>query len=250
MGKKLDLVGQRFGRLVVIREAGRDRYGAVLWLCKCDCWTEVTVRGSSLKSGHTTSCGCYDLDRKTTHGMHKTRLHRIWVGMLARSGIYKGASKKSRRTYIDRGITVCEEWLVFENFRDWALSNGYADDLELDRIDNEKGYSPENCHWVTRKENCSNRRNTLRLEDGTPLAVFCTEVGIETCENGKKSPVYGRIQTMYLTKRKIHPELLQAANERIALYHKTLELLKLQEDVRRFAAEVALISKNEANILP
>lgn len=250
--KKIDMSGQTRGRWQVLEYAGRDKNRHDLWKCRCSCplGTERVVRGSFLRNEESLSCGCLarelSSERKTTHGLSKTRIHRIWSQMLVRTGIHKGASEQERRSYIDRGITVCDEWLIFENFRDWALANGYSDDLELDRIDNDQGYSPENCQWVSHRANQNNRRNTLRLEDGTPLAMFCTEVGIATRENGKKTKQYLRIVTMYRKRHKAHPEILQAANNTIALYSKTLALLKLRDDVRHFAAEVALISKNEA----
>ena len=197
MTEKIDMTGRVIGRLLVIEECGRSSNGEVLWRCRCECGNEVIVRGSHLRHEDTTSCGCYRrecaVEANTAHGMCKTRLYSVWAGMLHRVGVYKGASEEAKRNYQDRGIKVCDEWLVFENFRDWALSHGYSDDLEIDRIDNDKGYCPENCRWVSRRENTNNRRNTIRLEDGTPLAVFCSRVGIQTCENGKPTKQYKRI---------------------------------------------------------
>ena len=243
MGKKLDLRGQKFGKLTVLRENGRDKHNNVLWLCRCECGNEVTVRCSSLRSEKTTSCGCYQRERTveshTTHGMNKTRLYSIWRNMLQRAGAFKGASEDDKLRYQDRGITVCDEWLVFENFRDWALSHGYSDGLEIDRIDNDKGYCPENCRWVSRRENTNNRRNTLRLEDGTPLAMFCSKVGIETTEkNGKKTKQYARISIAYSKHHRAHPELVEAANRTILEMRQCLELIRLLEDIRAFKAQL------------
>ena len=242
MPKKIDLTGRRFGRLVVIREAGRTKDGKVLWLCRCECGNVVTVRGDSLRDENTTSCGCYKRERSaeahTTHGMNKTRLYDVWHAMLRRAGVYKGATEEDRRLYQDRGIKVCDDWLVFENFRDWALSHGYKEGLQIDRIDNGKGYCPENCRWVTPKENVNNRRNTLRLEDGTSLAMFCSKVGIQTRENGKPSKQYNRIQSTYRKHRKAHPELVEAANRTILEMRQCLELLRLLDDIRAFKAQL------------
>lgn len=241
MGKKLDLRGQVFHWLTVLRENGRDKHNRVLWLCRCKCGNEVTVRSSALINGHTTSCGCYHRERSvethTKHGLHKTRLYYVWASMLKRVGATKGADEKSKRNYQDRGITVCDEWLVFENFRDWALSHGYKEGLQIDRRDNEKGYCPENCRWVTPKENANNRRCTTRLEDGTSLAVFCSKVGIETCENGKVTKQYSRIQDMYRKHHSAPPELVEAANRTILEMRQCLELLRLLDDIRAFKAE-------------
>lgn len=235
---KIDMTGQRFGRLVVLHEDGRNKYGSVLWRCRCVCCNEVTVRGVDLRNGNTTSCGCYNHERSvecnTTHGMSSSRLYSVWRKMLVRTGIHKGANEKTKRNYQDRGITVCEEWRTFENFRDWALTHGYSDHLEIDRIDNDRGYMPENCRWVTDKENVNNRRNTVRFEDGTSLAMFCSEVGIPTVqENGKTSNQYKRILYAYSKHHKAHPELIQKANETIGIYRQCIELVRLLDEVKQ-----------------
>ena len=241
MRKKIDMTGRIIGRLLVIEECGRDKHNKVLWRCRCECGNEITVLGYNLRSEHTTSCGCYKRERAaeahTTHGMSKTRLFSIWQDMLKRVGVHKGASEETKRTYQDRGITVCDDWQVFENFRDWALSHGYSDDLEIDRKDNDKGYCPENCRWVSRRENINNRRNTIRLEDGTPLAVFCSKVGIKTRENGKSTKRYKRILNDYRRYHKAHPELVEAANRTILEMRQCLELLQLLDDIRAFKSE-------------
>lgn len=242
MNEKVDMTGRVIGRLSVIEECGRDASGHVLWRCHCECGNVVTVRGSDLISEDTTSCGCYQRERvaeaNTTHGASQTRLYYVWASMLQRAGVRKGASEDTKRLYQDRGITVCDEWLVFENFRDWALSHGYKDGLQIDRVNNDAGYCPENCRWVTPKENVNNRRNTTRLSDGTPLAVFCSKVGIQTCENGKKTNQYERIRKAYSERHKAHPELVEAANRTILEMRQCLELLRLLEDVRAFKAQL------------
>ena len=242
VSKKIDLRGQTFGKLTVLRENGRDKRNRVLWLCRCECGNVVTVRGDLLRHGDTTSCRCCTRDRvveaHTTHGMSKARLYRIWLSMLQRAGVYKGASENNKRNYQDRGITVCDEWLVFENFRDWALSHGYKEGLQIDRLNNDAGYCPENCRWVTPKENTNNRRNTLRLSDGTPLAMFCSKVGIQTLENGKQTKQYKRISTAYRKYHKAHPELVEAANRTILEMRQCLELIRLLDDIRAFRAQL------------
>ena len=241
MPEKIDLTGQPFGRLLVLYECGRAKDGHALWRCQCECGNEVTVSGNNLRSEHTTSCGCYCRERVveacTTHGMRRTRLYSVWRSILMRAGAVKCADEKKKHRYQDRGITVCDEWLVFENFRDWALSHGYKDDLQIDRRDNDAGYCPENCRWVTPKENVNNRRNTLRLEDGTSLAMFCSKVGIQTRANGKKTKQYNRILEVYRKHRRAHPELVEAANRTILEMRQCLELLRLLEDVRAFKAQ-------------
>lgn len=192
MGKKLDLTGQRFGRLVVICKSGRNKFRNVMWLCKCDCGNEVTVTGNHLRSWNTTSCGCYNRERSTTHGMNKTRLYNIWHSVLQRTGVTKGANERHKRDYIDRGITVCDEWKVFENFKDWSLSHGYSDDLEIDRIDNDKGYEPSNCRWVSPRENSRNKRNNLRYPNGELLIEVFEKQGFQSRIDHNKTPEYSK----------------------------------------------------------
>lgn len=252
MRKIIDMTGRIVGLLTVIEECGRDKHNKVLWRCRCECGNVVIVRGEDLRGEHPTkSCGCYQRERaaeaNTTHGMCKTRLYSIWRGILERVGVHKGASENAKRFYQDRGIKVCDDWLIFENFRDWALSHGYSDDLEIDRIDNNKGYHPDNCQWVSRRENTNNRRNTLRLEDGTPLAMFCSKVGIETIgKNGNSTNQYDRIRCTYRRYHKAHPELVEAANRTILEMRQCLELLRLLDDIRAFKAEYR--KKDETSI--
>lgn len=161
-----DLTGKRFERLVVIRkdhEGKRGRY----WLCQCDCGNAKVACGSDLMSGRTKSCGCLHADnaklpKKITHGDTKTRIYREWSAMKRRcSPSYHG-----HHIYFDRNIRVCTEWKQYEPFKQWALANGYSDDLTLDRIDNDKGYCPENCRWITNKEQQNNRRNNRCITFG------------------------------------------------------------------------------------
>jgi hypothetical protein len=100
---------------------------------------------------------CGKANRK--HGMHTSRIYRIHGSMLARCGHYSYRHKWAMY-YEDKGIKVCDEWINFEAFAKWAFSNGYSDDLTIDRKDGSKGYSPENCKWSTRKEQQDNRSNS------------------------------------------------------------------------------------------
>lgn len=235
MPEKIDLTGQTINRLVVIREAGRDKGGRVLWLCRClgkngdDCGKEVVVEGNHLRDGHTKSCGCLKRELNTTHGCYHNPWYTVYCSMMERCGHFKGASERKLNNYRDRGITVCELWQKSPlAFGDWLLAHGWRKGLQIDRIDNNQGYSPENCRVATPKENENNRRNNCRLDDGTPLAMFCTDIGIDTIKGGKVTKKYQRILMMWRRRHKIHPELMQALREDTDNQSRLLEITKLK----------------------
>lgn len=170
--KALDLVGQRFGRLVVIKRVdgyttpnGKKRSK---WLCQCDCGNTKEVLGSSLKNGHTKSCGCIH-DEKTAercykHGLRQSRIYYIWCDMKSRCNC---PTKLRYYNYGGRGIKVCEEWNNdFMSFYNWAINNGYSDDLTIDRIDVNGHYEPHNCRWADNKVQSNNKRNNRYLTLG------------------------------------------------------------------------------------
>jgi len=161
-----DLTGQRFGKLVVLRKTDLRRKGKILWICQCDCGNMHQAMSSRLISGHTKSCGCYQREKITemnlTHGGSHSRLYSIWASMKTRCS---NPNYKKFDYYGGRGITVCHEWQEsFETFRDWALANGYRDDLTLDRKNGDKGYFPENCQWATWSEQRLNQKRERRDE--------------------------------------------------------------------------------------
>ena len=153
-----DITGQRFGRLVAVRYEGTDKNGFALWMCRCDCGRTKIIKGYRLRSQRTHSCGCLNSPVKTgtgnvnyKHGGSSSRLYTIWQNMKQRCGNPKATEFSA---YGGRGIKVSPEWESdFAVFREWAIAHGYADNLTIDRIDNDKGYFPDNCQWLTRSEN-------------------------------------------------------------------------------------------------
>lgn len=161
-----DMVGLRFGKLIV--DSRVEDYVAPSggthkkYACMCDCGKQVNVLKEHLLSGRQKSCGCLKKERRiVTHGKTQTRLYRIWSNMCNR------CSNKNNpvwRRYGERGITVCDDWKTFENFRKWAVENNYTDILTIDRIDNNKGYNPSNCRWADNFVQSNNKRNNHMIE--------------------------------------------------------------------------------------
>ena len=165
----LDITGRRFFRLVAIeRDDSKSDGHHIFWRCKCDCGNEIVVRKDSLLSGHAKSCGCY-LDKKRhdgqnkTHGMKHTRIYNVWQSMKDRC-FNPNATKYNY--YGGRGISVCEEWRNkengFLNFYNWSMTNGYAKDLTIDRINVNGNYEPSNCRWATIAEQNNNKRTNIK----------------------------------------------------------------------------------------
>lgn len=196
MNKAESLIGRKFGKLEVL-EHSHYKNGKHYWKCKCECGNIANKAKSSsdLKSGKVRSCGClrdemFSINRRKTHGKSKTRLFRIWSSMLQRCYYKNGNAYKD---YGARGIEVCEEWRRdFEQFHSWAIGNGYEPDLTIDRIDNNKGYSEDNCRWATYEEQNRNRRNNVIIEyEGESFFIsdLATKLGLNktTLSNRIKS---------------------------------------------------------------
>ena len=161
--RPLDLNSKVFGRLGVVAKCDPKGDGAIWWDCECQCGQKKEVRGSDLNRGFVQSCGCWKAEMpktRATHGASGTRLYRIWQAMKDRTG----NSNASRYAYYGgRGIYLCQEWHYFEAFQKWSLSNGYRDDLSIDRINNNGNYEPANCQWATQQTQVHNRRSKAEM---------------------------------------------------------------------------------------
>ena len=254
MPKKIDLTGQPFGRLVVIREYGRAKNGAVLWLCRClgktgdDCGNECVVSSDALRRQHTQSCGCLSRDRvrerMTIHGL-TTKHSRLYASIRlhfksiseGRSG-YQGWTIDTRYTNNAQGVAnFCLDLIELQP----KMSELYESDhsLDVDKDNGGKVFCPECIVFRKATENRSKQHNNLKLLDGTPLVEFCHKLGYKTCENGRATRTYNKFKNYFIHHNGAgHPELLKKANELVALYSKCLKLLKLRDEVRQLAEQV------------
>lgn len=167
-----NLIGQKFGRLIVLglssKKSGRKSY----WVCQCSCGNKAIVRSDSLKNSNVMSCGCLkkEQDEKNLYHTrkygdeiaHQSRLYNIWQGMRYRC---ENPNHRSYPNWGGRGIKVCREWSTdYAVFKAWALSHGYNSGLSIDRIDVNGNYEPYNCRWTTAKAQANNRRSNINVE--------------------------------------------------------------------------------------
>lgn len=204
---KLDtssLIGKTYGRLLVVRYVGKTPHHKAKFACLCVCGTEIECIGAHLKNGNTKSCGCHRVDvsralgkwankiaRKanTTHGLSKRRPHRIWLAMKSRC---LNPNTPNYPIYGGRGITICTEWVEsFAVFWEWAAQNGYADTLEIDRIDNDGNYEPSNCRWASRLIQANNKSSNRIVAHPDGRSMTAAEWGRELGMDPEI--IYGRI---------------------------------------------------------
>lgn len=161
-----DITGLKFNRLLVLKRVENNKNGQAMYLCKCDCGKTIITRGNAVQGGHSKSCGCLQKERVSKtfykHGDSFERLYQIWADMNSRC---VNNHYKYWHRYGGRGIKVCDEWKdEYLPFKEWAISNGYKENLTLDRVNNNGNYEPSNCKWVTRKEQANNRYTNRFIE--------------------------------------------------------------------------------------
>lgn len=171
MPSRIDMVGQRYGRLQVLADAPSESTPqARRVLARCDCGTERILNARSVRRGNTQSCGCLQPARATSHGLDAHPLCAVWRAMRGRC---YHRSQRSYRYYGARGIRVCDQWRHSpEQFIEWAEQHGWQPGLQIDRIDVDGDYSPENCRFVTARENTNNTRaNRVITVDGVAFTL-------------------------------------------------------------------------------
>lgn len=192
-----DLTGQVFGKLTVLNFA-YTKNNRSYWNCLCTCGNKCVVCGKYLINGDTKSCGCYKKERQveanTKHNLKNKRVYNIWLGIKARC---YNKNSDNFKYYGGRGIKICDEWLNNPvAFYNWSMENGYSEKLEIDRIDNDKNYSPNNCRWTTRKnQNRNSSHNNFITYNGKTkcLTEWAEELGI------KRTTLSGRINIYHWT---------------------------------------------------
>ena len=195
MGFRENLKGRKFNKLQVIDFYGNKK-GRTYWQCKCDCGKVCILEAYKIKSGHTKSCGCLGVENKKTlykysikHKKMDTKLYRVWQNMKRRCYT---ASSNSYKNYGARGIKVCKEWSQdFISFYNWAMANGYKENLTIDRINVNGNYEPNNCRWATMEEQANNKRNNVFINyNGEKLSInqWSKKTGI------KRETIYWRLQ--------------------------------------------------------
>lgn len=195
---KIDLIGRKFGRLLVVSEAEK-RGKNVHWNCQCECGKLRVVAGSHLRHGDTLSCGCYARDKSLSHGMSRTPEYRAWAQMIQRC---ENPNNPKFPRYGKRGISVSAEWHDFSNF---YAAMGDSNGLTLDRIDNDGNYEDGNCRWTTYAQQNSNySRNRVFSHDGETLTLtqWASRFGMKPADLYYRVVTLGWVMDQALSTRK------------------------------------------------
>ena len=181
-GKPKNLQNQKFDQLTVVCPAGKDKNGNARWRCRCDCGEYITISAPALKANRPHSCLSCKMkslwEKRDTHKESATRLYSIYYNMRKRC---ENPNAINYHNYGGRGISVCDEWKKYEAFSTWAHANGYTDELSIDRIDNDSGYCPDNCRWVTYTQQANNTRANRWIDfngETRTLAEWASIIGI------------------------------------------------------------------------
>lgn len=200
-----DLTGQRFGRWVVLKRVP-NRGKALMWECRCECGTVKIVHGTSLKGGTSTNCGCVRLAGiPRTHGLTHHPLYRVWQRMKGCTG---SPTHQDYHHYGGRGISMCDQWKNdFYSFYTWSIEHGWEPGLEIDRLDVDGNYCPENCRFTDRSGQMRNTRRTRMLTySGKTQSVleWAEEIGIKPETLRCRLDQYGWSVEKALTEEVIH----------------------------------------------
>lgn len=183
MGKIIDITGQKYGRLTVIKYLGKDKFRNAKWECTCDCGAKVVVAGYCMRNGVTQSCGCRQREAakayNTKHGQAKTSTYHIWFDMKRRC---LDPTRKGYENYGGRGIVVCDRWMSFKNF--YTDMGDRPDSLELERVNNSEGYNPTNCVWATHTQQSRNKRTNKLNANQVRMIKYMLSVGISRKQVG------------------------------------------------------------------
>ncbi len=199
----IDLVGQKFGKWIVLNRAGRHHIrNRIMWFCMCECGVLRDVVGDSLRIGASQSCGCLRKERTSeasrTHGATGSRTYVSWASMIQRCSNPKNTDYHS---YGGRGISVCSKWVKsFEEF--YSHMGERPEGLTLDRIDNEGNYEPGNCRWATTAQQAINTRRVVLIEcnnEMLPVTIAARKVGLS------HQTVFSRIKAGWLTEELLIP---------------------------------------------
>lgn len=190
MNNFIDITGQKFNKLKVLKRIENSSFRKARWLCQCECGNFTEVSGDNLRNGNVKSCGCLIVDKnkqRATHRKSNIRLYNIWRSMKARCNCKTNPSYKN---YGERGIKICSDWIIFENFYNWAINNGYKENLSIERIDVNGNYEPSNCKWIPLSKQAYNKRDSLIINingEEKCLAEWCK------LYNVKYTTIYRRI---------------------------------------------------------
>lgn len=173
--KHEDLTGKRYGNLVVVEFVEMAKFSKSIWKCQCDCGNVKNIKAEYLKNGSTKSCGCYHKSNiyHIKHNESNTKLYRTWQSIRYRC---ENKNNTAYYAYGELGVCVCEEWHEYIKFKEWAINNGYKDNLTIDRINPYGNYEPSNCRWITKSEQVFNRKNTLYIRVNGEEIIFAKYV--------------------------------------------------------------------------